>query len=685
MFRSFAVRGAVGIVLGVVVWAGLRGGLPSLPEGAQFLIGWLVFTAGPGFGLAGWVSRDLDPLSRAIVVLGAGSAAAAVLIEWLGYAGHVEALPWICSATLGAGLATWRRAKMAESDGAVPVRTTRVDVVACVTLVALTATLGYVAFAHRLVVAPGGVTLNGEYDSADLGYYAAEASEATHTVPPQASYYSGHQLNAAFYPQLVLGMIHRFTGAPTLSVYYRYAWPTFLTLAALTAFIAFRAVSTTVAAWLAVALIVLGSDFSYLAAWFLPHAALDWDYLLWPTNFFSPTMQVLFFSTWCPSLPVFFTVLATGLFGLRTRAWSWTVLSAILLAVLFEFKPFAYVVLMAALSACVVFAGRDWGARVRYGATMAIGALCTMPFLLAIRQLGAEDRRSKLVLEFFRLPKQMLTKIDLWAVFTREAHRLVPWPALQMPAILAAATVMFLVGGLGVRWIGIPGVWRAVWGIERDQTGGWRWLAWIVVAGVAIPFVVVTDPYVDTLQFYLTGLYILWLFVAVALAALTARNAAAGGVAIALVFALALPSSLHYLSRKWTDDQRAPKASLSREELTIADYLRANTDPETTVVLHDRPLSPSLMTIVSERRIVLGWDVKYSAVGGEARLADVDALFSSADRGPAGAADAWATLQRYKVTHLLVRNTSDRVSPMLLARLRPVLTFDAVSLYAVPR
>lgn len=682
MFRASVVRGGAGIVAGIAGWALLRFVLPSLPEGAQFLVGWIVLTLGPGFVLAGWVSRDLDPLTRAIVLLGAGSAAVPVLTEWLGFAGRVDWLPWLCAAMLGAGLATWRRTSTPAEER---LTTTRADAIACATLVLLTVSLGYAAFAHRLVSSSAGVTLNGEYDSADLGYYAAEASESTHTVPPQASYYSGHQLNAAFYPQLVLGMIHRFTGAPTLSIYYRYAWPTFLTLAGLTAFVAFRAVSTTFAAWLAVALIVLGSDFSYLAAWFLPHATVDWDYLLWPTNFLSPTMQVLFFSTWCPSLPVFFTVLAAGLFGLRTRAWSWTLLSAILLAILFEFKPFAYIVLMAALSACVVFAGRDWGARLRYAATIAVGALFTLPFVFAITQLGAEDRRSKLVVEFFRLPKQMLTKMDLWSVFTREAHRVVPWPKLQMPAIIAAATVMFFIGGIGVRWAGIPGVWRAITGSDRDQTGGWRWLAWVVVAGLAIPCVIITDPYVDTLQFYLTGLYVLWLFVAVALAKLMARNAASGGVAIALVFALALPSSLHYLDRKWTDDKRDPKASLSREELTIAEYLRANTDPETTVVLHDRPLSPSLMTIVSERRIVLGWDVKYSAVGGEARLADVDAFFSSADRGDAGAAQAWATLQRYKVTHLLVRRTSDRVSPAVLARLRPVLTFDAVTLYAVPR
>ena len=165
-----------------------------------------------------------------------------------------------------------------------------------------------------------GVVLYGDYDSADLGYYASEAAEASHTVPPMAAYYSGHRLNAAYYPHLVLGMVHRFAAVPVLSMYYRYAWPTFLSLTALTAFMLVRLLASSGVALLAVVLILVGSDFSYLAAWLLPHAAVDWDYLLWPTNFLSPTMQVLQFSTWTPSMPVFFTVLFAIVRGIQRSA-----------------------------------------------------------------------------------------------------------------------------------------------------------------------------------------------------------------------------------------------------------------------------------------------------------------------------------------------------------------------------
>ena len=182
--------------------------------------------------------------------------------------------------------------------------------------------LGVIVFAHRLETTPDGIVLYGEYDTADLTYYAGEASEASHTIPPMAFYYSGHNLNAAYFPHLVPAMIHRFAAVPVLSIYFRYAWPTFLSLSALTGFVLVRSLASRGVSVLAVALMIVASDFSYLAAWFLPQAQNSgaWDYVLWPTNFLSPTMQLLHFSTWGPSLPLFFTALFTIVLGLRTRA-----------------------------------------------------------------------------------------------------------------------------------------------------------------------------------------------------------------------------------------------------------------------------------------------------------------------------------------------------------------------------
>src|SRR5204862_5762961 len=122
-------------------------------------------------------------------------------------------------------------------------------------------------------------------------------------------------------------------------------------------------------------------------------------------------------------------------------------------------------------------------------------------------------------------------------------------PELRTPLLLLMATVVFLALGIGIRWIGAPGVWSAIRpsarsrdasesGTSAADAAAWRLLGWGVIAGVAIPFVIATDPYVDTLQFYLTGLYLMWIFTAVALIAFARVHPRIGWLAIAAAIAL---------------------------------------------------------------------------------------------------------------------------------------------------
>jgi hypothetical protein len=686
-FRSLAVRVTAGACLGALAWPALHAVLPRLPEAARFVLGYALFAFGPGVAIAGAVSRALDPLQRVIVVVGAGGAAAAALVNLLGHADLVPAFPYIAAACTGAGLAAWR----GREPGREGARTPRGDAAACAFLVVLAAVVGATVFGHRLAIAPDGIRLFGDYDTADIAYYAAVASEASHTVPPTASYYSGHKLNAAYYPHLVPAMIHRFCDVPILSIFFRYGWPAYVVLTSLTAFVLVRTLASRGTALLAVVFIVLGSDFSYLAAWFLPHDTVDWDYLLWPTNFLSPTMQVQHFSTWSPSLPVFFTALVAIVRSLQTRAAGWTLLGGLLIGILFEFKPFAYIVLMAALSAAFVFPRGDWrvlgadamanAARWRYAAAIGLGVLFSLPSLWGAATIAPEDRRSRLVADLLPLVDRMVIKTGLADAFARAAERVAPLASLRTAAFLAMATVVFFAIGIGVRWLGLPGVWRAIRARDADgDAASWRLLGWVVVAGIAIPLVIATEPYIDTLQFYLTGLYILWIFTAAALVRFAATRPKAGALAIAAALALAFPASGHYLAWKWTEQQRPPRVMLTRSEVAIARYLRFF-DPHSTVVLHDRPLAPSLTTIVAARRIVLGWDVKYSAVGGEDRLSDVNRFFSSIETGPEVALEV---LRKYQVTHVIVRFPHDRVHPAVLDRLEAVLKYPDAVLYQVP-
>jgi hypothetical protein len=416
-----------GACLGALAWPVVDAVLPRLPEAVRFLVGYALFTFGPGAAVALAVTRTLDPLRRVIVIVGAGGAAAAALVNLLGHAGLIPAFPYVAAACAGAGLAAWTLRGPDEA----PARTSRRDGLACAGLALLAAAIGAIVFWHRLSITPDGIRLFGDYDTADMAWYAAVASEASHTVPPTASYYSGHELNAAYYAHLVPAMINRFCGVPILSIFFRYAWPSYVVLASLTAFVLVRTLASRTAAILAVVLIVLGSDFSYLAAWFLPHDTVNWDYLLWSTNFLSPTMQVQHFNTWSPSLPVFFTTLLVIVRSLQTRRFGWTLLSGLLIGILFEFKPFAWVVLMAALAAAFVFPQGEWrllraaasanATRWRYAMTIALGVLFSLPSLWGAATLAPEDRRTRLVLDAFPLVERMLIKTDLTETFSRAA------------------------------------------------------------------------------------------------------------------------------------------------------------------------------------------------------------------------------------------------------------------------
>jgi hypothetical protein len=673
MRSSSAVRVTVGALSGVCAWPVLAILLRLLPLPLQFLLAWLVLTFGPGAAIGALLADNVDPLRRVVTLLGFGSAATPLLVVFLGRAHALELYPFVAVALAGIGIACWRPSAQEGSNS-----TSYTDWCACAALVLIAAGTGAIAFWHRLAVTPEGIRLFGAYDSMDLSYYAAMAADATHTVPPAASFYAGHGLNAAYYPQLILAMVHRFAAVPMLDIYFRYAWPIFLSLGALSAFVLARALAPVSVAFLAAVLILVAGDFSYLAAWILPHATDQWDYLLWPTNFLSPTMEVLHFNTWTPSLPVFFCALYAIVRSLQTGRRRWVAISAALVTVLFQFKPFAYIVLLAALSAAALFSYRDAGARRRLAGILSLSIVLSLPFVYQVATGG--DRRSRFLIAFFLLPQRMLLKLDLTQSFEKVAASLAPIAQLRQPIVLLLATGLFFAGGLGMRWFGLAGVWRAIRRQSGEDVAAWRVLAWTAIAGILIPFVLVTDPYVDTLQFYQTGLYVLSFFTAVALVWFAAAHRWIGILAVSLVIGSSLPSSIHFLKMKWTDDRREPRAVLSRGEVAIANYLRES-DPETTVILHDRPADPSLLAIVSERRVVLAWGHPYYAAGSAERLSDVNQFYRS-DGGDASR--ALETLRRYHVTHVVVADRN-RVHPAVLARLRIIIRSVGATLYAVPQ
>jgi hypothetical protein len=147
-------------------------------------------------------------------------------------------------------------------------------------------------------------------------------------------------------------MVHRFGDVLDPALYFTLAWPALPVVAAVCGFLFVAEVAGAGVASVAILLILTGGDFSWIVAWFFKPDTYLWDWLLWPTNFLAPTMEVLHFSTWTPSLPVMFT----GLFALNRQLQQNDrrgIVTAICFALLCN-SPFAFAILLVMIAAAVV-------------------------------------------------------------------------------------------------------------------------------------------------------------------------------------------------------------------------------------------------------------------------------------------------------------------------------------------
>src|SRR5437899_3086878 len=141
---ALVFRLIAGVLVGVAAWPALHAVLPRLPELIRFLVGWWIFTFGPGIAVSGRLTADLDPLRRTIIALGAGSAASAVMIDLLGRLHLVPLFPYAAAAMMAAGLACWPAVAPAidpELRRGRP-RTERGDLMAAAALLVLAAGIG---------------------------------------------------------------------------------------------------------------------------------------------------------------------------------------------------------------------------------------------------------------------------------------------------------------------------------------------------------------------------------------------------------------------------------------------------------------------------------------------------------------------------------------------------------------
>jgi hypothetical protein len=397
--------------------------------------------------------------------------------------------------------------------------------------------------------------------------------------------------------------------------------------------------------------------------------------------FMAPAAEWLFFNTWTPAL----TVVFAGLYALTRisgrKSLGWTLVAGACFGLLFMFKSFAFGLVLPALiiSALVYSLRRDTSAGRLIG-TAVIAVLCAAPWLWSIVALNGTEGRADISIQWMSLPRRMLFKIEIWDRILSVAASLVgdPPPAWLL---LSMVTAIFLIGGLGTRVLGIVPLWRAATGHESMRP--WTPLAWIVIAGVIVPFAIAVAPFPNTIQAYQLGLFAMWPFAVRVLWPPGATPSATRWAATAAFVLCSVAATAHYGLAAHAASAGPPLAALTGDDVRIVRYLR-KLDSKTTMVLHSTPLKPSLYSIESGRRVVLAWS-SYAAGDGspdvDARAAEIDRFFGTTTGAGADEVDI---LSRYQVTHVIERVAIDHLHPHVVQQLHLVTGTPGTRLYEVP-
>ena len=663
---------AVGAAGGLLAWLVCFFTLRNAPPAAAFYLTSFAFVAGCG-ALPLIPLERRTPLAARIPLAGAVGTIVAPLAVFLLAKVHLAQLfPTFAFAATGVAVARWSRRR----DGAI---VSRGDLRVALGLALVAFAIAAWVSSGRIVADRSHISLYGDYDTFDLTYYAAIASELAHTVPPASPFYAGHQIVYSYFPLLLLAAIHDFSGVRTIQACVAFGWPFFAGVTAAMSFALFRVLGSRPFAAVSTVLLFTGSGLAYVAAWLWPETK-QLDPVVLSSMFMAPSAEWLYFNTWTPALGVIFAALYAWTRIPDDDGRGWPVLSGVSLGLLFMVKSFAFGVVLPAVAIAALIA--LWQRRASAGRLIAVPVIATVvaaPWLLAVITVNNAEGRAGFSIRWLSLVRRMLLKTGFTDPIVAFVGHFVSDDPNRV-VFLTIATLIFLVGGLGTRCLGLMTMGRAATG--REALAAWTPLAWVAILGIAIPFALDVAPFPNSIQAYQLALFVLWPFTAYAVWPAAATPSVKRWIATAALLVVSAPATAHYAWTAHSAAAGAPLTTLDAGDLAIVRYLR-KTDLATTMLLHRFPLWPSLYAIESERHVVLAWS-SYVAGDGDAEVealdAEINAFFGSAT---AVGADDLDLLRRFHVTHVIVRSSLDRLHPHVLEHLRLVTGTPDVRLYEV--
>jgi hypothetical protein len=444
----------------------------------------------------------------------------------------------------------------------------------------------------------------------DVLFHIAVSNELTHTIPPQAPHFAGHSLSYHYAMDLWTAMFANATGLNIRDLTVRFVPTLFLALSMLSVFCFSRSwLGSGYFGALVVFLVFFGEDFSFIPGLLLGQN-VDWS-----LRYFSvpPAVLPLFYTN--PILPAL-GLLFVGFFCLQRylqeRSGAWLFLTALILIALIEVKIFTAAQIMCSLGVAAVLylvAYRNSELFKVAACTVILAVPLVWPVLLKNKS------EANVVIKF---DPGLYVSQAMEAIGIKD--RLSGWLAFTTIAL-----PIYLVGTLGLRVIGMPGILNAVF--RPNAKSALRFiLALFVVIGLLIALMFSITPAGWTFRynpvsgtFFVQSKYVAWLFAVEIFQALYRWTIARGissvlvSTGIVMIAAgLSVPSAAQHFIYWRNFDHLFGNGkpfgkqlqSYDAEILAVADFLTKDARPGDVVLCRDELLAP--IVSLTNCRVPLG-------------------------------------------------------------------------------
>lgn len=503
----------------------------------------------------------------------------------------------------------------------------------------------------------GSVVINAHYYDGFIR--SAVVREVSHSVPPEMPFAAGLPLSYHYGMDLFMAIFHRYLNLNVFDIIHRLCltWFFLLLFAALFIFIREMTASEETAL-LGAFLGIFGSGgFAYLVTYGL--GIYQWGHIFYSFYFFN-------FAGINSLLPAF-AILAVGFFGLsryiQTRKVAWLWITALLFALVLEFKMFLLGPVVGALFLTSILCSvlhRDHS----LWKVLLLTLFLATPLVLVAYLSNSGGPQYTFGIRFvdwirWSLRDLKFTSIQLaWAdLFHRSQYRLHSF-LMVIPALL-----IFFAGSLGLGILAIPTMLKQFFSFRKFQPH--RAFLIALFAGSVI-YIFCMDMSFEgrsnnLVYVYKMGLVVLFAFWAELVTRFWRKHKTPVRIMILTgVVLLSIPNTVRFL---WIKSQTPQPKVFSAAFVEAADWLNTHTEAEATI-LH--PLDMGNVCYFVNRRVVLDntgfsfipWHLTAAQV--KQRTRDIDRFFSEA-RLNAGALDT------YDVAYIMIpgglKSMGDLVEP----------------------